>query len=68
MPCERGQSFSKEPLKHSISGLPCPKENAINTMLASSSEQLLFVYLARSGRFGIGTVTPKENGYECSTQ
>ena len=66
MPCETGQSFSEVPLKHSISGLLCPQENAINTILASSSEQLLFVYVARSGRFGIGSVTPKEDAFECS--
>lgn len=32
-------------------------------MLASSSEQVLFVYLARSDRFGIVSVTPEEDDW-----
>lgn len=47
LPCETARSFSSEPLKDSISGLLCPQENAINTVLASFSEQLLFGLLGK---------------------
>lgn len=40
--------------------------NPLNTALTSSSEQLLFVDLARSGRSGIGSVNPKEDSCDCS--
>lgn len=58
-PVKQVRVSPKNPLQYSISGLPWSQENAINTVL--HFQQFFFVYLARNGVFGIGSVIPKED-------